>query len=150
MSTPELPEVFASPSYLASPCRDCDIPGYLILHPRKQTDTIAGIQPESLAELGPVLARLETAIYAATGAEHVYVVRFSESLSAVHFHLFPRTRELAERWREAAPDVADQGINAPLLFAWARIHRYVPSVKELSPETLAMAVAIAAALAESC
>ena len=91
-------------------------------------------------ELGPVLAQLEVAITASTTAEHVYIARFSEGLLSVHFHLFPRSRDIAAEFAKENP--VEAGVNGPLLFSWARRQCYVATPDMLSRGTIAKAVRI--------
>jgi diadenosine tetraphosphate (Ap4A) HIT family hydrolase len=73
---------------------------------------------QSAAEsLGPTLARLTSAIEAVTGAKTVYCARFGEEWPQVHFHLFPRTDDLANQYREA--HAAGTRLLGPLVVVWA-------------------------------
>ena len=146
MSDSALPDVFRSPCFTISPCRDCDVPGYLIVQPLTQAATLAAWDAITLQEFGQVLAQAESAILTVTGAQHVYVLRFSEGFASVHFHLFPRTAALAAQWSDAHPASAADGINGPLLFAWARLTFFVTATQGISNRTRQTASRIAGEL----
>lgn len=138
------PVVLESGALLAEPCVDCDVAGYIVLRARESYHMLHEAPVELQSELGVTLSRLEVAILKVVKAEHVYIVRFSEAMAALHFHLFPRTHELAEQYLREAPGV-DAGINGPLLFDWAR-RKY--RVESLSDSTIATARQIRIALLE--
>src|SRR5271168_3429222 len=95
---PISPLVLNLDDFIAAPCIDCDVPGYFVLQPRQSATVFEQLSIEARQKLGPAIARLEAVIRAATQAEHIYILRFSEGLASVHFHLFPRTAELASLW----------------------------------------------------
>jgi diadenosine tetraphosphate (Ap4A) HIT family hydrolase len=136
-----LPKVLDTPNFTVTPCVDCDVPGYLIVQPHQTSVTLHGLDASVRESLGQILSRLETAVLTNTGAEHVYILRFSEGLSSVHFHVFPRSREIAELWQAEHPiEAGRDGVNGPLLFAWARRKFHVQAPCQLSEITLATAV----------
>lgn len=141
-----LPHVLETPRFSVTPCYDCDVPGYLIVQPRQSSGTLIGLEQQTQHDLGQILARVEAAVLHVTDAERVYILRFSEGLASVHFHIFPRSREIAKDWIAAQPEAAADGINGPLLFAWARIRHHVDMPTKLSKTTLATAVKINAEL----
>ncbi len=55
----------------------------------------------------------------AVGAERVYVLSFCEVDRRLHFHLFPRTAWLLKEYFKANFN-ANEPIDGPMLFAWAR------------------------------
>lgn len=138
-----LPNVFETPFFTAAPCLDCDVPGYLVLQPKETEPNLHELSLATQRELGPALGSLENSIRLVTKAEHVYVLRFSEGLSSVHFHIFPRTQEMAQQWNIENPSLAKNGINGPLLFAWARIKHHVDNPLSVSTQTRLTAAEIA-------
>jgi diadenosine tetraphosphate (Ap4A) HIT family hydrolase len=142
---PLLPIVLQNKSFTVSPCIDCDVPGYLVLVARDEQAALSRLSDETLAQLGPTLGRLEAAVQKVADAEHVYILRFSEGLSSVHFHIFPRTRKLAEQWLASAKP-PDKNLNGPHIFAWARIRYHVDKPEQLSARTLEVATLIRDAL----
>jgi diadenosine tetraphosphate (Ap4A) HIT family hydrolase len=131
--------------FTAVPCRDCDVPGYVILIPKSSGSSLKDLSSDTQSQFGPALAKVEAAIKSVTGADRVYIMRFSEAMESVHFHLFPRTSEWANAFRKELPS-DEPGINGPMLFAWARKKFYVPSPTRLSPHTLEVATKISAYL----
>lgn len=74
--------------------------------------------PEVLTALGPTLALAMCAIEAVVRPERVYCALFAEQTRDIHFHLFPRTAELAGRFLAGHPQDAE--ISGPRLLDWAR------------------------------
>jgi diadenosine tetraphosphate (Ap4A) HIT family hydrolase len=145
----DLPIVLKTNWFYVTPCRDCDIKGYLILRPILDVSCIRDLPIAAQNELGVIMARLEHAIQTVTGAERVYIIRFSESTSIIHFHIFPRTKKLAQEWICSEKGQLDQTINGELLFAWARINKRVKNSSALSLSTLEIAEQIMATLAQA-
>jgi diadenosine tetraphosphate (Ap4A) HIT family hydrolase len=133
--------VLQTDTFTASPCLDCDLPGYLVLVANEDQNAVSSLSPHAQAELGPTMGRLESAIKQVTRAEHIYVLRFSEGLSSVHFHFFPRTSQLAEQWLSSATP-PERDLNGPHIFAWARIRYHVDAPEHLSANTLETAKSI--------
>jgi len=92
------------------------IPGHLIVRTQPPVLQLDALAPEALAALGSHLARLMTGIRQVIHAERVYVLRFGEEVEAIHFHLFPRTRVMAEHYRAAHPGL----LSGARMFDWAR------------------------------
>lgn len=120
----------------ATGCIDCDIPGYLILRPKSDARLMSDLGQEGLSDLAFAMARLEAVIIKITGAERVYICRYSEGLAAVHFHMFPRTSALAEEWRAVTGQEGSGGLIGEALFGWARLHKRVAVGNSLSDEVL--------------
>jgi hypothetical protein len=97
--------------------------------------------PSFVTELGNMLIRLEDAIITATGAPRVYVLRFSEAQSSVHFHLFPRTDDIAREYARAMNRGLDNLIG-PELFEWVRQRTHVDDASGMSKTTIDTAEAI--------
>ncbi len=143
-----LEAVFRNAHFEAVPCRDRDVPGYLILLPKTPSPTLEKLGSDALASLGPTLATLEQAIIATTGCDRVYLLRLSEGEKNVHFHIFPRTAEMAAVFRKEMR-YSDENLNGELLFYWARKHYKTPSGARLSAKTLAAGDIIRVSLARS-
>jgi diadenosine tetraphosphate (Ap4A) HIT family hydrolase len=128
--------------FIVTACEDCDVPGYLIVRSRAETGLLRELTPEALGQLGGLLAKLEAAVLSTIHADRLYVLRFSEATTAVHFHLFPRTSEIARAWADADEVKGpSRDINGPLLFAWAR-ERWLVETGKLSADTLDTAARI--------
>jgi diadenosine tetraphosphate (Ap4A) HIT family hydrolase len=101
--------------------------GYLIIRPRKNSNHLADLPPETLSTFGPLLARAMSAIEDVVHPERIYIIRFGEEVEALHFHLFPRTKAMADLYRLHHP-------NQPLasgaqMFDWARREDIVSQLK---------------------
>jgi diadenosine tetraphosphate (Ap4A) HIT family hydrolase len=133
-----LSPVYQSAHFQAVPCRDCNVPGYLILLPRSPSSRFSELGGAALAALGPTIATLEDAVLNVTECERIYLLRLSEGTKSIHFHVFPRTSEMAVQFRKEMK-FNEAGLNGELLFYWARQHFKVASPAELSTTTLAVA-----------
>jgi diadenosine tetraphosphate (Ap4A) HIT family hydrolase len=138
VSLMKVPMVLASQYSIAIPCIDTDVPGYLVLRAKVEQQRLYETPLSFQREIGVMLAKLEYAITSVTGAQHVYIARFSEALASVHFHLFPRTAAIAVEFLRENP--GEKGsVNAPLLFDWARRKYHVDKLEQLSAATIAAA-----------
>jgi diadenosine tetraphosphate (Ap4A) HIT family hydrolase len=97
----------------------CPIPGYLILRVKGQGTSLAQLPPETARLLGEMLARAAGAIEQAVKPARVYVLSFCEVDPRPHFHLFPRSAWLLKEYFKAN-DCANDPVNGPMLFEWAR------------------------------
>lgn len=98
---------------------DCAVPGYVVVRLKQAATSLSELGPQTAHALGPLLASAARAIEATVGAERVYCLSFAELDRRLHFHLFPRTGWLLERyWR--ATDSRHEPVNGPLVFEWAR------------------------------
>ena len=114
----------ANKHFIVEACSPCYIPGYLIMTPRDAVESLSQMNPSALAELGPTLAIITSAIEAVVRPQRVYCAFFSEETRAVHFHLFPRTEWLTAKYFAAHPH--ETGISGPQLMDWARRNFHKP------------------------
>jgi diadenosine tetraphosphate (Ap4A) HIT family hydrolase len=98
---------------------ECPIPGYLILRLKGPETSLAQLPKKTAQLLGEMLNRAAAAIEQAVQAERVYVLSFCEVEPRLHFHLFPRTAWLLKEYFKANFN-ANEPIDGPMLFAWAR------------------------------
>ena len=98
---------------------ECPIPGYLILRVKGEEPGLAQLPAEKARALGEMLASAAGAVEEAVGAERVYILSFCEVDRRLHFHLFPRTAWLLKEYHKANFN-ANEPIDGPMLFAWAR------------------------------
>ncbi|MBU0754242.1 MAG: hypothetical protein KJ645_03830 [Planctomycetes bacterium] len=105
--------------YSIEQCRDCPLPGYLIVQARSKETAWTKMSDQAIDQLGPVLINTVRAIETALEPERVYVAQFGESGGELHFHLFPRTAELTRAYLYDHPDQEEE-INGPLMLDWAR------------------------------
>jgi diadenosine tetraphosphate (Ap4A) HIT family hydrolase len=111
--------IFSDETFTLEQNSECPIPGYLLLRVKGEATSLAQLPAETAKALGEMLARAAKAIEAAVGAERVYVLSFCEIDRRLHFHLFPRTAWLLKEYHKANFN-ANEPIDGPMLFAWAR------------------------------
>lgn len=111
--------LFENDSFTLEQSAECPIPGYLVLRVKGQANSLAQLPAETARALGEMLARAAKAIEETVGAERVYVLSFCEIDHRLHFHLFPRTAWLLKEYFKANFN-ANEPIDGPMLFAWAR------------------------------
>lgn len=111
--------IFEDEMFTLEQSAECPIPGYLILRTKGQAASLAQLAAEAAKSLGEMLARAAKAIEEAVRPERVYVLSFCEVDSRLHFHLFPRTSWLLKEYFKANFN-ANEPIDGPMLFAWAR------------------------------
>ena len=66
-------------------------PGFSYLEPKRHITHITELDGEEALTFGPVLARSCQALKEATGAEHVYIYVFGDSVPHLHLHLAPHS-----------------------------------------------------------
>jgi diadenosine tetraphosphate (Ap4A) HIT family hydrolase len=134
--------VFEDEMFTLGQSADCSIPGYLILRLKGQETNLAQLNAATAKALGEMLARAAAAIEQAVQAERVYILSFCEVEPRLHFHLFPRTGWLLKEYLKAN-DCANDPVNGPMLFEWAR-HAFGPGsqVPKGTPDIHAACTAI--------
>jgi len=110
--------LLANEHFIVEACNTCYIPGYLMVTPRDAVESLSQMNAAALAELGPTLAIITSAIEAVVRPERVYCALFSEETRAIHFHLFSRTEWLTSQYIAAHPHETE--ISGPRLMDWAR------------------------------
>jgi diadenosine tetraphosphate (Ap4A) HIT family hydrolase len=111
--------IFEDETFSLEQSAECPIPGYLILRVKGTETALAQLPPETAGRLGEMLACTASAIERAVRPERVYVLSFCEVDPRLHFHLFPRTAWLLKEYFRAN-DNANDPVNGPMLFEWAR------------------------------
>jgi len=66
------------------------IAGIVLLEARGHHDSFADLPPELLAELGPLTARIETALLTLRAVARVHVARWGDGTAHFHLWFFPR------------------------------------------------------------
>ena len=110
--------LYTNQHFTVEPCATCAIPGYLIVIPRIPTASLSEMNSDPLTTLGTTLALATRVIEAVVRPERVYCTLFAEQTRQIHFHLFPRTAELASQFLAANPE--EREISCPRLMDWAR------------------------------
>ena len=68
---------------------DGEVPGFAYLEPKRHIPHITDLSGEEARTLGPVLARVTTALRDAAGAELVWIYVFGGGIPHLHIHLAP-------------------------------------------------------------
>lgn len=80
------------------------IPGYLIVEPRAACTQISDLDPAQAADLMHCLSLAEALVRAMTDPARIYILKFGEEKPQIHFHVVPRTEEIAEAYRAEIDD----------------------------------------------
>jgi diadenosine tetraphosphate (Ap4A) HIT family hydrolase len=101
-------------------------PGYLLVYSKARKESMSEFSNEEQLALGVILSEVTRAVEKHTHAERVYSIMFAEGTPVVHFHIFPRTKELSENMREEKPNSPGAGWPA---VSWVKEKYKVPNVK---------------------
>jgi diadenosine tetraphosphate (Ap4A) HIT family hydrolase len=129
--------IYENAQFRAEQSNSCALPGYVIVTARYPAPSLSTLRPEALALLGPTLWLVTRAVEVTVKPERVYCARYGEATAQVHFHVFPRTREMAEAFLAAHPD--DREISGPKLFDWA-VERFARDAAQGPDGDLAVAI----------
>ncbi len=108
--------IYNANDFIVSQCATCDIPGYVIIETKQNVKLLHEISPTN--KMFEILATVEKKIYRIIQPENIYFAKFGEKCKKFHFHVFPRTKEITERYLEQFPNTKD--LNGPQIFDWAR------------------------------
>lgn len=111
--------VYANRYFVIEQCRDCAVPGYLIVSSRQEAVYLSELSGEALNVLGPTLALAVAVVRHVIEPVKIYCAQFGEEASQLHFHVFPRTKEITEEYLTERPEQAKL-IHGPVLLDWAR------------------------------
>jgi diadenosine tetraphosphate (Ap4A) HIT family hydrolase len=112
--------IYSGSCYTIDQCHDCPVPGYLVITPVSQAQSIEKLSAEEQIALGEILARAVWAIRQVVEPVKIYCAHFGEKNGPLHFHIFPRTREITRQYLEENPSERNKTIDGPRLLAWAR------------------------------
>ncbi|HJO95413.1 MAG TPA: HIT domain-containing protein [Victivallales bacterium] len=110
--------IYRDDNFIASQCRSCNIPGYIILEPIENIYFLHNLNADSLNSLIVILAKVEEVICRTIKPENIYIAKFGEECLKVHFHIFPRTKEITEKYLKQHSN--KNNLNGPQIFDWAR------------------------------
>ena len=98
---------------------ECAVTGYLILFAKPKAHSIMELPMPAVMELGQMLQQATAAISSVIKPQRIYCCSVGELMPQVHFHLFPRTQQLAEEYLANHPQDIN-GINGFQLLDWAK------------------------------
>lgn len=109
-------EIYRSGFYKLSQAYAYRLPGYLILESHFPATQFDALPPEADAYLAKCFRIAERILHALISPERVYFLRFGESTQAIHFHVVPRTRDVAQRF--CHPATVALGLNGAEIVSW--------------------------------
>jgi diadenosine tetraphosphate (Ap4A) HIT family hydrolase len=89
-----LPVLRLGPFVLHPRLESPPVPGWLVIAPLRHVEQWDALDPAELRELGPLVARVSSALRAETPTAKVYVSVFAEVLPHVHVHVVARPPDL--------------------------------------------------------
>ena len=96
---------------------DALIPGYLIIRPNRKLEKFTELNIEEQLAFAGTVSICENIIEEIINPERIYLLNFAEIDRNLHFHIFPRSKELGEEFKLIHKQ---EQINGPFLFQWAR------------------------------
>jgi len=111
--------LYSNDHFIIEHCRSCSVPGYLIVSAREEAGCVSELKPEAQACLSPTLSQAARAVRKVIQPDKVYCAQFGEEGRQLHFHVFPRTREITEAFLVENPSQREL-IHGPVLLDWAR------------------------------
>lgn len=100
-------------------CYSCAVPGYLIVSPTIVSKSVHELPQSFQQQLGPSLALATKLTQEFTKPLKVYCAQFGEEGNHLHFHVFPRTRQITNAYLDSFPEQSKL-IHGPVLLDWAR------------------------------
>jgi diadenosine tetraphosphate (Ap4A) HIT family hydrolase len=111
--------LFENDHFVIETCRDCPLPGYLIVRPRREVSALSALDSAEAAQLGRTLRLAVRAVETVMRPIKVYTAQFGEAGGGLHFHVFPRTEALTRRFLHEFPE-EEAPLSGPVLLDWAR------------------------------
>jgi len=109
--------IYSGKHIIISHCRDCDIPGYMIISLKRGIFKLAELSSAESAELMKGLEFTEQALNTLFSPEKIYIMRISELNHELHFHVFPRYASMTKLY---LAEHNEHIIDGPLFFSWTR------------------------------
>lgn len=111
--------LWANSNFIIAQCRDCGIPGYLIISLVPQATSLGELDSSLAAQLGLLLTQVAFVVEEIIQPTRLYCAQFGEETLQLHFHIFPRTQAVAQVYLREYPEQRDL-IHGPVLLDWAR------------------------------
>ncbi|WP_347908861.1 HIT domain-containing protein [Pseudomonas grandcourensis] len=124
--------IYSGKHIVISHCRDCEIPGYMIISLKRNISRLAELNSAESAELMKGLAFTERAINTLFSPEKIYIMRISELNHELHFHVFPRYASVTKLY---LAEHNERIIDGPFFFSWTR-KKFSSSQPEPTQEVL--------------
>ncbi|WP_411741611.1 HIT family protein [Pseudomonas sp. GL-RE-20] len=124
--------IYSGKHIVISHCRDCDIPGYMIIALKRKILKLEELSSTESAELMKSLAFTEQALNTLFSPEKIYIMRISELNHELHFHVFPRYASVTKLY---LAEHSERIIDGPFFFSWTR-KKFSSSQPEPTQEVL--------------
>jgi diadenosine tetraphosphate (Ap4A) HIT family hydrolase len=109
-------EIYRSNFYKLSQAHSYRVPGYLILESLSPVKQFAVLPTDADADLAACFRIAERLLGSLLSTERVYFLRFGESIQTIHFHVVPRTAEIAQKY--CHPAAVSPGLNGAEIVSW--------------------------------
>lgn len=96
--------IFETEHFTVTQAENYAVPGYIIIFSKQECVNMADFSPEQASDLFQCIAKAESLLHALLEPERVYILRFGEALPRIHFHVFPRTAEIAAAYTQQVDD----------------------------------------------
>lgn len=93
--------IYVGPQWRVAHAFGTELPGWLVLLPRRHVVSLDELTAAEAADLGPLLREIPLALRQVTGCEKIYVALFAEAegFRHIHFHLIPWPAGLGHKLR---------------------------------------------------
>lgn len=96
------------------------IPGYMIIFLKADITSVDQLDQAARLSLIDTIALLQAAIKEVINPERIYTLSIGEIQPRLHFHIFPRTKQLLADYQLKLALEKDQPVSGMHLFEWAR------------------------------
>lgn len=125
--------------YRIEHAQPCTIPGYLIIFVKPTANHLGELAPAIQQAVCQAISSSLTIVKSIIQPERIYTLSFGEQTPQLHFHIFPRTRQMLNDYNQALQQHNDYADGATM-FNWARKHYQQTSQTD---QTLAAAITAA-------
>ena len=131
VTTMQQPIITETDIYRIEHASRCTIPGYLIIFVKPPANTLKDLDSAAQQQLTKAISNTIKIVEQIVKPERIYTLSFGEQTPRLHFHIFPRTKQmLADFNREFNRDL-DYADGAEM-FNWARQYYQQPTTDYLS------------------
>lgn len=103
--------------------------GYMYLEPKRHVEDWSEFTSEELAQVGPLIKRIEQALKMELNINRVYVVTISEAVRHLHFHIIPREENSDVKGLDLIEQATQQKVKTPTNITEEKYHQFLMNVK---------------------
>lgn len=96
------------------------IPGYMIIFLKGSITSVDQLDKAGQSSLIDTIALLQKIIKQVINPERIYTLSIGEMQPRLHFHIFPRTKQLLANYQSKLSLAKNQPVSGMHLFEWAR------------------------------